>query len=373
MRRTLNLILVITIGILLFPLNTLALKQDVGVKVKGDISISAVTTISSDVTIDVENRTTSNAYIELQNKSTIPLNVKVTDIEALSEGAPSTFVKDEEAWNLMNAGIEDTKNKIGFSINNGSYPAQYIMPDTKLDLNVVSAKGVYEGLGDSGFIPETLDNNETISYIPYGPYYDEYIRGNQINSETYTPGNEIYELNIDNGYAWTEGDLNFYYGITMVVGASNEGYDRNPVPELGIDGINVALLKGSNGRESYIEIYFDDLTAKTGYAVLTPNNMTYTTIDGQSGSTSAEFIGTKIRKEMIWDYNTQSMVEVENGEVYGTSYFYKITSSEVNSLLQFSQKPVYINLRSAIFVMERAGYSSIPYSISDILTNKSLF
>ena len=104
-------ILVITMGILAFPLNTLALKQDVGVKVKGDISISAVTTISSDITIDVENKSNNPAYIELQNTSTIPLDVKITDIEALSEGAPSTFVENEDAWENFKRDVKESKNE----------------------------------------------------------------------------------------------------------------------------------------------------------------------------------------------------------------------------------------------------------------------
>ncbi len=71
MKKNLKIIMAFLTGICIFPMDIFALQQDVSVKVKGSVSIQAVTTISSDITIDIEKSNTSDAYIELQNKSTV--------------------------------------------------------------------------------------------------------------------------------------------------------------------------------------------------------------------------------------------------------------------------------------------------------------
>lgn len=371
MKKNLKIIMAFLMGICIFPMDIFALQQDVSIKVKGSVSIQAVTTISSDITIDMEERSTSDAYIELQNKSTIPLNVKITDIESLSAGAPSDFV-DTDTF-LGDAGVEDTQSKIGFAIskNEDINDKVAILPDTEIDLGVVSRAPYYQGEGGPEEFTKNLDNNGPITYSVYEPYYKDYVMQESTTGkvfESYSMGREIYRLDVNNGYAWTNPDTSFYYGITMVVSPAQTSYDRNPVPELGIDGINLALLRSTSLVPTYVEVYMDGLTEENANLFSSYGlQFSYQGIDGKDKIRSAKYIGKHINRELAYNEDTEEMEEVENGEVYGISYIFEVNLDEADFELLTKKEPLYINIDLS---METSNSQTV--NVKDILATANL-
>lgn len=249
MKRRLKLILVSTMILSMLPIQVFAENVNVGVEITNVPTIDVVTTISSNIIVDAQNGLTYPAYINVENNGTASIDIYVTDIEALGEDIPSTFLdfNSEEAMNLYSAGVSDTKTKISFGILN---PDGYV--------SVEPSKTALVG---------QLHGNVNLGGVALGNLEYENITYNG----TFVEGSYntcIYELNALTGYAWDESKV-LNYSITMVVGLA-ESIDNSShfVVSEYLGQLDIyAYLSSEDSTKAIIEIGYQQTTDNSMYSI----------------------------------------------------------------------------------------------------------
>lgn len=248
MKRRLKLILVSTMILSMLPTQVFAESVNVGVEITNIPTIDVVTTISSNVIVDIQNGISYPTYLDIHNKSTVPIDVYVTDIEALDTDIPSTFLdyNSEEALSLQNATVEDTKSKISFGIEKSYNNYISVQPDTSTLLGTIQSYPY--GMG------------ATRDAYNYGDITYEY------NFSEAEVSINTYPLKVKTGYAWDESKV-LNYSITMVVGlAENDVVSQTYSEYLGTN-INVNTYLSEDSTKAIVKVLYQDTETSANYNV----------------------------------------------------------------------------------------------------------
>lgn len=306
------------LAFLILPIGIQAQDVDVTVNITNVPVIEVVTTISSDFNINVTEEVSNQSYISVENNSATPISVEISDIEAVTPGAPSTFLDYREA-NLSSAGTTDTNTKIAFAISENGETYHPILTDEQMATNIdLGVLGPDDWWGTTEY---TLG--------------EKVFNSNEFQSAVYGTNLNVYDLFVRTGYAWTTTHT-FQYKITMVVGLSEEsiGYTNpaNTSETYGITRADITIGKSATETAIIASVYYDSESTPITETITEPgvsNNKYY-----DLGIIGNLYAGTKLTPvtEVLEDGTTK----VEYAIVYPKATFESDTPKDFYLPVYFS-------------------------------------
>lgn len=217
-KEYLTYLMSVTILLTSMPFGVLAAGVPVEVNINGVASIEYVATINAPIDINLNESNKGLGYILVNNNSDVYLKVKVSDIVATTEDAPSNFVAaDSKDWNSLSA--EDTKKYIAFEIAGSKYTIEN-KNTSKTD--VYQKKGTLYSAGTENYQGVDLGVLSSDSCEDCGTKAD----GSVSYTGAMLADQKIYTLEATVGYKW-EKNTKLSYNVIILTesfGSKKETY-----------------------------------------------------------------------------------------------------------------------------------------------------
>ncbi len=217
-KEYLTYLMSVTILLTSMPFGVLAAGVPVEVNINGVVSIEYIATIDAPIDINLNESNKGLGYILVNNNSDVYLKVKVSDIVATTEDAPSNFVAaDSKDWNSLSA--EDTKKYIAFEIAGSKYTIEN-KNTSKTD--VYQKKGTLYPAGTENYQGVDLGVLSSDSCEDCGTKAD----GSVSYTGAMLADQKIYTLEATVGYKW-EKNTKLSYNVIILTesfGSKKETY-----------------------------------------------------------------------------------------------------------------------------------------------------